>query len=64
MTGQELIDWIKKHNAEDAVIEIQYRDDGGFYSGTEDEIVPAIIDKNVIPKCRYTPVREYKRIVL
>lgn len=36
MTIQDLYEWGIKHNAKDLDIEIQYRDDGGYYSGTTD----------------------------
>lgn len=35
MTIEELYQWATKNNAEDYEIEIQYRDGGGYYSGTE-----------------------------
>ena len=35
MTGQELIDWIINNHAEQMDIEIQYRDGGGYYYGTD-----------------------------
>ena len=64
MTGKELIDFIRMNHAEDAIVEVQYRDDVGCYSGTDDEIVPSIIEGNAIPKCLFTPAKEYKRIIL
>lgn len=36
MTIQDLYEWGIKHNAKDLDIEIQYRDGGGYYSGTCD----------------------------
>lgn len=36
MTGRELIKWILDHKAEDKKIEIQYRDSGGDYHGTDE----------------------------
>jgi len=36
MTIQDLYEWAVKHNATNLDIEIQYRDDGGYYSGTTD----------------------------
>ena len=49
MTGQELIEWIQTHNAESMDIEIQYRDGGGCYTGTDtlrkDEI---LIENNTV----------------
>lgn len=43
MTGQELIDWIKQHNAENTVVEVAYRDEGGLYYGTDKNIDPLIV---------------------
>lgn len=45
MTGRELIEWILKNHVEDLPIEIQYRDGGGDYNGT-DKILYLDIDKN------------------
>lgn len=36
MTIQDLYEWAKKNKAIDLDIEIQYRDDGGYYNGTCD----------------------------
>lgn len=38
MTGRELIVWILEHKCEDAKIEVQYRDGGGDYNGTDEMI--------------------------
>lgn len=35
MTGRELIRWILDNKAEDLPVEIQYRDSGGYYIGTD-----------------------------
>ena len=35
MTGRELIVWIMESEAEDAQFEVQYRDYGGDYEGTD-----------------------------
>jgi len=35
MTGQELINWIVEHKAQDMQCVVQYRDGGGPYSGGE-----------------------------
>jgi hypothetical protein len=35
MTGQELIDWIIEHGAQDMECIVQYRDSGGSYLGGE-----------------------------
>ena len=42
MTGQQLIDWIKDHNACDKPVVIQYRDDGGNYYGGEELVEPVL----------------------
>ena len=44
MTVKELYEWAKKNNAENFDIEIQYRDGGGYYSGTDD-CDPEICDR-------------------
>ncbi len=62
MSGQELINWIKLHNAEDAVVEVAYRDDGGLYYGTDKNIDPFIVDENV--SLQYIGKAEYKRLIL
>lgn len=36
MTIRELYEWAKQQGIEDYDIEIQYRDDGGYYDGTDD----------------------------
>ena len=51
MTGRELIDWIHKNNAEDLECVVQYRDDGGCYSGGEVMKWPVLANY----KCEYTP---------
>ncbi len=51
MTGQELIDWIKEHHAEEKKVVVQYRDSGGIYPGFDEEIVPCVyisVDKEMI----------------
>ena len=35
MTGRDLIMWILENEAEDAQFEVQYRDYGGDYEGTD-----------------------------
>ena len=35
MTGKQLIEWIKDNHAEEMLVCIQYRDDGGIYYGGE-----------------------------
>lgn len=36
MTVRELYEWAKQNNALDLDIEIQHRDDGGYYYGFDD----------------------------
>lgn len=36
MTVREFYDWAKRHDCLDYDVEIQYRDGGGYYSGTSD----------------------------
>lgn len=51
MTGNELINWIKKHNAEEMKIVVQYRDSGGIYPGFDEEIVLCVnesCDRSVV----------------
>ena len=36
MTIKELYEWAVKNNCENYEVEIQHRDDGGYYSGTAD----------------------------
>lgn len=38
MTIEELYNWATKNDCEDYEVEIQYRDDGGDYSGTDNNI--------------------------
>jgi hypothetical protein len=62
MTGQELIDWIKQHHAENAVVEVAYRDEGGPYYGTDEYINPLIVGANVkLPRMEKA---DYERIIL
>lgn len=35
MTGRDLIKWILENKAEDTEFEVQYRDNGGDYHGTD-----------------------------
>ena len=59
MTGRELIMWILEKNAEDAEIEVQYRDAGGDYSGTDNVLY--LIDETVDSEDGWS---SYRRIVL
>ena len=36
MTIKELYEWAVKNNCENYEVEIQYRDSGGYYSGTDE----------------------------
>lgn len=45
MTGRELMKWILDNNAEDLPFEVQYRDSGGDYHGT-DERLYLIVEKS------------------
>ena len=62
MTGQELIDWIKRHNAENAVVEVAFRDEGGLYYGTDKNIEPLIVGENV--NLQYIGTADYERMIL
>ena len=62
MTAQQLIDWIKKHHAEDAVVEVAYRDEGGLYHGTDMDIDPLIVGANV--QFQYIGEADYERLIL
>ena len=42
MTVKELYEWATENKAEDLEIEIQYRDGGGFYCGTDIDVSPTI----------------------
>ena len=42
MTIKELYEYAKKIGKEDYAIEIQYRDDGGCYLGTDETLYPEV----------------------
>lgn len=42
MTPKDLYKWAVEHGVEDCDIEIQYRDDGGYYCGTTDASIDEI----------------------
>lgn len=42
MTVKELYEWAVENKAEDLEIEIQYRDGGGYYCGTDIDVEPTI----------------------
>ena len=46
MTVSELYDWAVMNGVENLEIEIQYRDGGGFYNGTDDHIEPQVSFSN------------------
>lgn len=62
MTGRELINYIEKWELEDCKIEVQYRDDGGCYYGTDKEIEPTIVEANA--DIKYAGCVGYKRLIL
>ena len=62
MTGQELIDWIKTNHAENAIVEVAYRDNGGSYNGTDKDIDPLILGKNV--GLWHIEREDYERLIL
>ena len=47
MTPKKLYEWAVEHGVEDCEIEIQYRDDGGYYNGTTDVRLDEIEIKNM-----------------
>jgi len=48
MTVKELYEYMKKQGKEDYQIKIQYRDDGGDYSGEDDEVRCFFDDDNKV----------------
>ena len=46
MTPKDLYEWAVKHDVQDCDIEIQYRDDGGYYEGTTNARLDEIEIKN------------------
>jgi len=48
MTGKDLIQWIEEHNAQDLFFEVQYRDEGGAYYGTDENLILDIENDTVI----------------
>lgn len=61
MTGRELIAYIEKWELEDCQIEMQCRDGGGYYYGTE-PLEPTIVEAN--QPTRYAGCVNYKRLLL
>ena len=67
MTGQELIEWIKAKKAENAQVEVAYRDEGGLYYGTDKETSPILLEagqETIEAVRRYIRTVDYKRIIL
>ena len=62
VTGRDLINWIKKYHAEDAIVEVAYRDEGGLYYGTDKKIEPLIVGGGVCMD--YIGSAPYTRIIL
>lgn len=62
MTGKELIKYIEIWGLEDCPIEVQYRDDGGCYYGTDHDIEPTIIEAEQTTK--YAGCVNYRRLLL
>lgn len=62
MTGEDLIKFIKAYGLEDCQVEVQYRDDGGCYHGTDPDIIPLIIEAGV--NLGYAGCADHKRLVL
>lgn len=58
MTGRELIKWVLDNNAENAEFEVQYRDSGGDYDGTDKDLYL------VAETAKDKDGRSYKRVVL
>lgn len=46
MTPRDLYEWAVRHDVQDCDIEIQYRDGGGYYSGTTVACIDEIEIKN------------------
>lgn len=61
MTGKDLIEYIQKWGLEDYKIEVQLRDEGGYYYGT-DEVEPHIIEAG--ENSKYAMCKDYNRLVL
>ena len=62
MTGKELIKYIEKWELENYQIEVQYRDDGGCYYGTDENVEPQIVRANTATK--YAGCTDYDRMIL
>ena len=62
MTGGELIKYIQRHHLENHVIEIQYRDDGGFYYGTDYE--PLLYEIQAFEDSNYRDAELFDRLIL
>ena len=42
MTGQDLINWIKEHNARNLIVIVEHRDSGGTYHTAEELESPSL----------------------
>ena len=62
MTGREFIEYIQKWGLEDYKIEVQYRDEGGCYYGTDKETEPRIVEAG--DELKYAGRENYNRIVI
>ena len=62
MTGGELVKYIQRHHLENHVIEIQYRDDDGFYYGTDWE--PLLCEIQAFEDSNYRDAELFDRLIL
>jgi len=62
MTGRELIEYIQRHKLEDCVVEVQYRDDGGYYFGTDPE--PILYKIEALEDDRWAYTMPFDRLIL
>lgn len=61
MTGRELIEFIQYWKLEDCEVEVQYRDDGGCYFGTD---APMLQIAEAGISAKYDECKDYKRLIL
>ena len=62
MTGRELIEYIQRKHLEDCVVEVQYRDDGGYYFGTDPE--PILYKIEALEDDRWAYTMPFDRLIL
>ena len=62
MTCKELIKFIQKNGLEDYVVQVQYRDDGGYYQGTDDRLDLCIAKAGTVVK--YAGCEDSDRLIL